>query len=669
MMPTLARILVAAVLPLIALPWPEALAVVPGGPAEQVPVPSPSQVPPELAVAVQAMNRGDAAAALRSAMDYVKRNPGSAVGQEVLGTAALMAWDFKGAELALTEALRLEPRRVSTMLRLGQVGLQSGEPKKAEGWFRRAVATAPDPGVARRGLAVALLRQGRIREALDEAREAVQRSQGKDLDATLFLAGLYQELGLPAEAEDLLDGVVGPGSPPHALLLLGLAKLELRKVDEAGPLLQKAYDADPKSRWTRLGLAAARRARGELEPARQDFEKLTTDHPDWSLANFELGRTLLAERRVDDALRAFARAEQTTQSPAVARLRASQLLLAAGEVDQAIARAKVAQATPAVAPFARSVLVQAYLAQSRPDLARQELQAAVDGSPSDAFARMQLGRFLMSQGKGAEALAEFERAAALRPGAPEPLIGQAEARLLLKQPDEAVRAAVGAVKAQPSRAEYWVFLGTAQERAGRPLDAMRSYETALQREPNHLGGSRALAAAYERNKRPADALRVLEAASRAHPESLLLLFELAGVRERSGDLAAAEATYREVLRRSPDHSIAMNNLAYLLARNPKALDEALDLAERAHQHAPGNASVADTLGWVLYQRDSLERAESVLAQAAQAAPGSAMIRYHLGLTYARRGKPAEARAELEAALPGLTGAEAADAHRALEALQ
>ena len=350
------------------------------------------------------------------------------------------------------------------------------------------------------------------------------------------------------------------------------------------------------------------------------------------------------------------------------RLRASELLLAAGEVDQAIARAKAAQAMPSLAPYTRTVLAQAYLAQNRPDLARQELQAAVNASPEDALARMQFGRFLMSQDNAAEALTQFEKAAALRPGTPEPLLGQGQALLLLRQPDEAVRAAVAAVKAQPSRADSWVLLGTAQEHAGRPLDAVGSYETGLQRDPTHVAGSRALAAAYERDKRPGDALRLLEAASRAHPGSLPLLFDLAAIRERSGDLAAAEATYREMLKRAPDNPIALNNLAYLLARDPKGLDEALDLAERAHQRAPDNAAIADTLGWVLYQRGSLERAESLLAQAARAAPGSASIRYHLGLTYAKRGKPAEARAALTAAIPGLSSAEAAEARRALEAL-
>jgi hypothetical protein len=39
------------------------------------------------------------------------------------------------------------------------------------------------------------------------------------------------------------------------------------------------------------------------------------------------------------------------------------------------------------------------------------------------------------------------------------------------------------------------------------------------------------------------------------------------------------------------------------------------------------------------------------------------------MTYAGRGKKAEARAEIEKALPGLSGPDAADARRALDTLR
>src|SRR5215831_11572362 len=115
-------------------------AVAPEPETLSVPAPAPGQIPPELAPAIDAIRRGDAAAALQSAMEFVKRNPTSALGQEVLGTAALLAWDLKGAEIALAESLRLEPGRASAMVRLGQVALRAADPARAEEWFRKALA-------------------------------------------------------------------------------------------------------------------------------------------------------------------------------------------------------------------------------------------------------------------------------------------------------------------------------------------------------------------------------------------------------------------------------------------------------------------------------------------------------------------------------------------------
>ena len=91
--------------------------------------------------------------------------------------------------------------------------------------------------------------------------------------------------------------------------------------------------------------------------------------------------------------------------------------------------------------------------------------------------------------------------------------------------------------------------------------------------------------------------------------------------------------------------------------------------ERAYQTAPRSAQIADTLGWILYQKGILDRAEQLIAQAAIALPGNPEIRYHLGAVYAKRGKKAEARRELEEALKSPAFPEAAEARKALERLK
>ncbi len=168
-------------------------------------------------------------------------------------------------------------------------------------------------------------------------------------------------------------------------------------------------------------------------------------------------------------------------------------------------------------------------------------------------------------------------------------------------------------------------------------------------------------------------MKAAEAAVRAHNESAESYVFLAGIHERLGPSAdhdaAAIAAYRQAIARDAGHVSALNNLAYLLGKDPARLDEAVALAERAYRSAPRSPAVADTLGWVLYQKGVLERAETLLVQAAGGAPDNPEIRFHLGLLYAKRGKKEEARREIERALQAANFAGADEARRVLETLR
>jgi Flp pilus assembly protein TadD len=79
--------------------------------------------------------------------------------------------------------------------------------------------------------------------------------------------------------------------------------------------------------------------------------------------------------------------------------------------------------------------------------------------------------------------------------------------------------------------------------------------------------------------------------------------------------------------------------------------------------------VADTLGWLLFQKGDLGRAATLIGQAAAAAPTNSEVLYHLGAVYARQQKVPEARQALSQALaasPSFPGAD--EARRILEQL-
>jgi tetratricopeptide (TPR) repeat protein len=664
------RLLLAFATLLLLLPAGPLSAVVPDGGFSVAPVPEAPSAPPTLAAVIELLRKGDNAGALKGAREFVKSQPGSALGHEVHGAAAQASRLAREAEAAYTEALRLEPGRVTVMARLGQLGLDARDPKKAEGWFRKALAANPDMISARRGLAVALLSQRRLAPALTEAREALKRSDGKDLASKILIAQIYSDAGQAAAAGAMLDEVLAaaPDSVP-ALQLQGFVKLELGQADEAESLFAKVIQRDPKSSGARMGLAIVERSRGQLAKAATDMEAIVKDYPEWALAHLELGRTLLMQRRLEPALRAFDRAEQTSPDPAVMRVRAAQLLAAAGERDRAMAKAQASIGSTNAAPLAHTLLARLYLDKGSPDLAERELQSAIKVAPQSPALRIQLARFYLAQRRPGEAVAPLEEAAKLAPTSAEPLGVLVDAYIAQGKADLAVSTAERLRKLQGDTATAYVIYGVVNEKVGRPDAALAAYQGALEKEPNHLAAARARARLLERQQQAPEARRLLEDTAQARPQAVEPLVDLAQLEERAGNPAGAVAAYRRALARAPDSPILLNNLAYLLAGDPATLDEALALAEKALARAPDSAAIADTLGWTLYQKGELGRAEELLSRVAKAAPGAGEVRYHLGMVYAKQGKTEEARRELEAALSSANFKNADAARRTLDSLK
>ena len=82
------------------------VAAAPETPFGDVPVPDQRTVPPKLAAAIKALVKGDVGAALKGAREFTREQPGSALGQEVLGAAALASRQWNEAEQAPGRALR-----------------------------------------------------------------------------------------------------------------------------------------------------------------------------------------------------------------------------------------------------------------------------------------------------------------------------------------------------------------------------------------------------------------------------------------------------------------------------------------------------------------------------------------------------------------------------------
>lgn len=110
--------------------------------------------------------------------------------------------------------------------------------------------------------------------------------------------------------------------------------------------------------------------------------------------------------------------------------------------------------------------------------------------------------------------------------------------------------------------------------------------------------------------------------------------------------------YEEMIQLEPRHTVARNNLAYLLMTYLNDPQAALPHAEAAVQTAPDNGSVIDTLGWCQLLLKNYDEAVARLRQATQLEPEVASVRYHAAEAFYQRALADGAKsreADLEAA--------------------
>lgn len=86
------------------------------------------------------------------------------------------------------------------------------------------------------------------------------------------------------------------------------------------------------------------------------------------------------------------------------------------------------------------------------------------------------------------------------------------------------------------------------------------------------------------------------------------------IAEARHDLPGAEKHYRQALDREPENAVALNNLAYVLAKSARP-EEALPHVQKALKLQPNQPDLLDTYGQVLLGLNRLDDAEAALKQA------------------------------------------------------
>jgi Flp pilus assembly protein TadD len=103
-----------------------------------------------------------------------------------------------------------------------------------------------------------------------------------------------------------------------------------------------------------------------------------------------------------------------------------------------------------------------------------------------------------------------------------------------------------------------------------------------------------------------------------------------------------EAALKHLIEIEPENQHAYNALGYTFADRNIRLDEALILITKAHQLAPDDPYIMDSLGWVHFRRGNVKDAEKYLRRAYEI-KADPEVGVHLGEVLWVSGQKAEAQ--------------------------
>lgn len=557
---------------------------------------------------------------LKQAEQFLARWPDKASVPYLTASANIMALrgDADGARAAYLRAITRDPKGVEARLAFANFLAGQNFPVEARAEFKRAAESAPGDANTRLRYAAYLSQNGGAAEAVAYLNE-MTRQLPNFLPAWRSLA----ELAIAA-----------------------------RKYDEAQTHLQTVFAKDPADYEGRLLRNRIWLAQGETKRAIEDLEKFGQEFPGLGIEKHQLALAYLQSNDGPAATKVLQEVVVRNPDNLDAQLQLAQLNMRSGATQAAgIAMLNLVTRRPAYVP-AYPVLIDALRVVGRLDQAEVALERGIKVAPKNFQLHFMMGAVRTQLKMVTEARQSFETVLTLEPshqGAMAELVG-----LDLKdgKPAEALRRAQALVAKAPNSAAARVVEARVHAYKSDWGRAETTLLKAIELEPNQIAAYGLLAETYRARKDdPATAARVDSLLSKHAGEEMAVVVA-AQYFSSVGNAAKARQAYEAFLTTKPNAAEVLNNLANLYLDPLKDLDRALETARKARAAAAGSGVIADTLGWILYQKKAYAEALPLINEAASRIGHLAEVQYHLGMVNLRLGHDEVARTALRLAAAG-----------------
>lgn len=529
------------------------------------------------------------------------------------GQAALNLKEFDRGMAYLAKASTLDPRDSVIRTTLAQQQLQAGDQQGIRG-LESVLTDNPNDTQAYLLLAAAQIGKANLPGALATLQKMATAQPTNPLTHVLIgRVYLMQKNPIAARQAFQKSLAADTGFLPAASELAGLDIREKRPA-QAREHFQRILAKTPDNLGARLGLAHTALALGDEKDYVNQLNLAIQKHPKAFEPVSELTRHYIAKaRQPQRALEIAQKAAQANKGHLGFMDNLGQALLSAGRKKDAIETYTAITNAQANSPAAWYRLAWAQRVAGELNSSLSSLQRVLRLAPDHLDARVALVGVFTTLGQRDKALHEIRL---IQERNPQSAVGynlEAELAARLKKPDDALKALALAHQKLAS-ADTAATYHLALLRAGKSEQADLFAQQWIKRQPGGINFRLYLASTYLSQQQP--------------------------------HLAISQ--YQAVVKAQPNHVLALNNLASILA--DKNDPRALIYGQKAYSLDSSNPVVLDTYGWTLYLQDKLPEALPILRLAAQSLPNSPAVQYHLAAALAKSGESTAARSILEKAL-------------------
>ncbi len=613
-------------------------------------------------------------------------DPKNAEAQIVLGNALAGLKDLDAAISEYQQALALDPSQDAAYANIGAIQFSRGQKTEAEATFKKAVDVAPKSVNARMALANFLWSSGRAAEA-EETLKAALALDPDNLIANRALGTFYLSSNRAAESEKYFQAIARVASTPETKIGLSDYYVIVKRYDDARKILRELAQQEDQYAVATTRLAAVDAAQGDRTGALTKLQEVVLKHPKDMTARVLIARLLLLDGkrdealkeataivteeptsnvasaayaiigtiqtsrdRPDEAIKAYEEVLQRQTQPVAANIALAGLHMTSGNLDKAQVYAQQAVTIQPKNPIARLTMVRLELARGNAAKAREQLAALQKEFPNAPAVLNLVAAQQMVEKKFEAARLTYQKVIQMAPNDLEALAGLTRLDVATGRSKEALARVEANLKTGKPTGNFLIMSAQAYVASGNFARAEELLKQAIELEPARLQAYGMLGGLYIRQNRLDDAKDRFRQVIERNPQSVPAYTMLGMLSEAQKKIPEAEENYKKVLAIDPRAPVAANNLAWIYAASDRNLDEALQLAQTAHQMVPDEPHINDTLGWVYCKKNMGSMAIQHLERSIKVDPSDPAVHYHLGVAYMQAGDPAKARKSIEQAL-------------------